>query len=159
MGMGEAAPPSTGYLLWRVATHWRIAMDRALTPLGFGHAQYAVLASLAALTAAGSRPSQRELADFCCLEPMHVSKVTRGLERAGLVRRGVRQADPRAYELGLTERGHEVLETALGIVRDLHDTLLEPLGGRAGKPTAELDATLRVLLTHVTDVNATGRNP
>ena len=29
-----------GYLVWRLSTKWRVAVDRALAPIGLTHAQY-----------------------------------------------------------------------------------------------------------------------
>ena len=86
---GDIAPPgpTTGYYLWRLATRWRAAVDRALAEVGLTHAQYALLASLYGLSRAGRQPSQRQLADFSGLDPMFVSKLTRSLERSGLLTR------------------------------------------------------------------------
>ena len=55
--------PTPGYLVWRLSTRWRVAVDRALAPLGLTHAQYSVLASLLELRSGGVRPSQRALAE------------------------------------------------------------------------------------------------
>ena|SRR5581483_6451605 len=139
--------PTTGYLVWRVLLKWRAAMDRALAPLGLTHAQYSLLASLYALSRAGVRPSQRELAEFSGLEPMFISKLARGLERGGLVERGVHPADPRALQLGITPRGLEVVTAAMQIVRGLEEQQLAPLGGRASQRSALLRALLRALLS------------
>src|SRR6266540_2766981 len=38
--------PTTGYLLWRLTTKLRAAVDRVLAPLGLTHAQYTLLASV-----------------------------------------------------------------------------------------------------------------
>jgi DNA-binding MarR family transcriptional regulator len=145
--------PSIGYLLWQVALTWRVAMDRALAPVGLTNAQYAVLASLHGLSRAGARPSQRELADFSGLEPMYVSKLVRALERAGLLRRAAHPADPRAVELTLTRHGSEVVETAAATVRELHDRLLTPLGGSQSTRSAELSELLQTLRQHAVGVN------
>jgi hypothetical protein len=48
---------TTGYLLWRVATKWRAAVDRAVAPLGLTHAQYSLLASLYGLSRSGTAPA------------------------------------------------------------------------------------------------------
>ena len=55
--------PTPGYLLWRLATKLRAAVDRELAPLGLTHAQYTLLASLYGFTRGGAQPSQRELAE------------------------------------------------------------------------------------------------
>jgi len=134
-------------------------MDRALAPLGLTSAQYALLASLYGLARAGARPSQRELADFAGLEPMSVSKLARGLERAGLLARAASSADPRAVELTLTPDGVDTVTTAVATVRELHGRLLAPLGGTRGARHAEFAATLKTLLDHVTAVNNTRPAP
>ncbi len=145
---GDLAPPgpTTGYYLWRLATRWRAAVDRALADVGLTHAQYALLASLYGLSRAGRQPSQRQLADVSGLDPMFVSKLARSLERAGLLTRTDNPADPRAFQLMMTTRGTEVIRTAMATVRDLNDTLTRPIGGSAGARNQELIATLRTLL-------------
>jgi DNA-binding MarR family transcriptional regulator len=140
------AQVNAGYLIWRLSTRWRAAVDRAVAPLGLTHAQYTVLAPLYGLSRSGSRPSQRELADLTDLDPMYVSKLVRALERAGFVTRATHPVDPRAIELSLTDHGAEVVVEAVKIVRDLQDRLTRPLGGRRGVRTAELIDMLRELL-------------
>ncbi|MGW1717304.1 MarR family winged helix-turn-helix transcriptional regulator, partial [Streptomyces sp. NPDC002156] len=90
----EGATP--GYLVWRLSTKWRVAVDRAVAPLGLTHAQYSLVASLYGMRRAGLRPSQRRLADHTGLEPLYVSKLARALETAGLLERARDPQDPRA---------------------------------------------------------------
>jgi len=137
---------TTGRLLWQVTTRWRTAVDRALAPIGLTHAQYSLLASLYGLALRGDRPSQRELADAAGLEPIYVSKLTRGLEKAGLLVREEHPDDPRALALTLTERGTDVVQQAITIVRGLQDELTAPIGGTGGRRNRELVATLQTLL-------------
>jgi DNA-binding MarR family transcriptional regulator len=138
--------PTTGYLVWRLSTKFRAAADRALAPLGLTHAQYALIASLYGLSRDGTRPSQRELADFSGLEPMYVSKLTRALERDRLVARAQHPADPRAFSLTLTERGEDVVSRAVRVMFALQDELTAPIGGRDGARNRQLVATLQTLL-------------
>ena len=138
--------PTTGYLVWQLSTKFRAAADRALAPLGLTHAQYALLASLHGLSRDGTRPSQRELADFSGLEAMYVSKLARSLERDQLLVRAPNPADPRAVSLALTERGEDVVARAIDVVLALQDELTAPIGGRGGARNLELIATLRTLL-------------
>jgi DNA-binding MarR family transcriptional regulator len=138
--------PTTGYLVWRLSTKFRAAADRALAPLGLTHAQYALLASLHGLSRDGTRPSQRELADFSGLEAMYVSKLARSLERDDLLVRVRNPADPRAVSLALTDRGEDVVARAIDVVLGLQDELTAPIGGRRGPRNLELMATLRTLL-------------
>jgi DNA-binding MarR family transcriptional regulator len=150
-GPDDLANPTTGYLVWRLSTRWRAAVDRTVAPLGLTHAQYALLASLYGLSRAGTRPSQRELADFSGLEPMFVSKLARALERGGLLERTGNPADPRAVQLALTDRGAGVVVQAIGRVRALQDELLAPLGGAGSQRHRQLVEALQTLLRETPD--------
>ncbi|MFD5422825.1 MarR family winged helix-turn-helix transcriptional regulator [Streptomyces sp. NPDC127069] len=151
-----AAPPpnppnpseeaTTGFLVWRLSTKWRVAVDRAVAPLGMTHAQYALLASLYGMARAGRRPSQRQLADHTGLEPLYVSKLARALESSGLVARTRDPDDPRAMQLSLTEQGHEVTGRAITMVQHLLDQLLEPLGGQDDPRARQFTRDLATLL-------------
>jgi DNA-binding MarR family transcriptional regulator len=145
----DPPPPSTGYLLWRLATRWRAVLDRGLAPLDLTSAQYSVLAPLYGLSRGGGQPSQRELADFAGLEPMQVSKVTRALERAGLVERASNPVDTRAVQLRITDRGVQAVATARKLVLELEDQRLAPLGGRQSDQSVGLRDTLLMLLRHI----------
>lgn len=149
------APPPTGYLLWHVSLRWRVAMDRALAPLGLTHAQYAVVASLYGMEQTGVRPSQRQLADFSGLEPMYVSRLARVLERSGLLERTDNPADPRAVQMSLTQKGVEVVEAAVVKVRELEERYLVPLGGSEGPDNIALGRALQQLLNHADAMGGT----
>ena len=95
--------------VWHLTLRWRAELDRALAPMGLTSAQYGVLASLHGLSQGGAQPSQRELADFAGLEPMHVSKLVRALQRAGLVERTENPEDTRAVQLHVTDSGLQVV--------------------------------------------------
>ena len=138
--------PTPGFLVWRLSMRWRVAVDRALAPLGLTHAQYALLGSLRDLGEQGRSPSQRELADHTGLEPLYVSKLARGLEAAGLVDRTTDAGDVRARRLSLTADGRVATDRAVAVVGPLVDQLLAPLGGLDGDRTAAFSAELRTLL-------------
>ncbi|MFC8229125.1 MarR family winged helix-turn-helix transcriptional regulator [Streptomyces sp. NPDC057287] len=164
--MSKSAPgPTPGNLVWRLANKWRVAVDRALAPLGLTHAQYALVASLYGMRRTGERPSQRRLADHTGLEALYVSKLARALETAGLVERTRDPRDPRAVQLALTEQGQVVTEQAIGVVQQLLQQLLEPLGGldspRALVFTDELTTLLDVPLapSAPTDETTQGTTP
>ena len=135
-----------GHLVWRLSMKWRVAVDRALAPVGLTHAQYVFLSSLFGLERAGTTPSQRELADHTGLEALYVSKLARALDTDGLVERTRDSADTRTIRLTLTARGREVVEPAIATVAELLDRLLAPLGGRGGDRTAALARELTLLL-------------
>ncbi|WP_326673732.1 MarR family winged helix-turn-helix transcriptional regulator [Streptomyces sp. NBC_01257] len=138
--------PTPGFLVWRLSMKWRVAMDRALGPLGLTHAQYSVLGSLLGMQRSGLRPSQRALADHTGLEALYVSKLARSLEAAGLVERATDPADTRAVRLSLTDEGLAVAGRAVDVVRELVDGLLTPLGGLDGPGTEAFAQTLTALL-------------
>jgi len=146
---------TAGYLIWHLSTKWRVAVDRALNRLGLTHAHYLVLGSLDEFSRSGAKPSQRELADFAGLEVMYVSKLVRGLERSGLLRRADHPEDPRAFQLELTARGVDLVEQASAVMRELFDQLLRPIGGRTGKRHAALMLTLGGLLEEAEGFNRT----
>ena len=132
--------------MWRLATRWRVAVDRALAPLELTHAQYVLLAALHGLEQADRQPSQRELADETGLEPLYVSKLARTLEAKGLVARRRDSRDTRAVRLTLTSHGRGSVRSAMRIVQELLERLLAPFGGRDSARTAALVRELAELL-------------
>ena len=150
--------PGAGYLLWRLTSKWRAAVDRAVAPLGLTHAQYSLLASLSGLSRTGARPSQRELSDFSGLDPIYVSKLARTLQQSALITRIEHPGDPRAVQLALTDHGAEVVARAVRIVHDLQEELTAPIGGTASRRTRELTSTLRTLL-HAPSTSEGGAMP
>ncbi|MEV3929561.1 MULTISPECIES: MarR family winged helix-turn-helix transcriptional regulator [unclassified Streptomyces] len=145
--MSRTSPePTPGFLVWRLANKWRVAVDRALAPLGLTHAQYALVASLHGMRRTGERPSQRGLADHTGLEALYVSKLARALEASGLIERTRDPRDPRAVQLALTERGQDVTRQAITAVQQLLQQLLEPLGGLDGPRTRAFTDELTTLL-------------
>jgi DNA-binding MarR family transcriptional regulator len=135
-----------GFLVWRLSTKWRVAVDRAVAPLGLTHAQYVLVASLFGQQRSGLRPSQRQLADITGLEPLYVSKLARTLERAGLITREEDPNDTRAVQLSLTPEGRDVTRRAIKIIQQLLEQLLEPLGGQHGRRTEAFARDLMILL-------------
>ncbi|MFD5318757.1 MarR family winged helix-turn-helix transcriptional regulator [Streptomyces sp. NPDC127098] len=152
--MSKSTPstgPSPGHLVWRLSIKWRVAVDRALAPLGLTHAQYVMLSSLYGMGRAGHRPSQRELAEHTGLEALYVSKLARSLEAEGLIERDRDPTDTRTMRLTLTERGLAAVRPALRTVHELLDRLLAPLGGRDAPRTAALVRDLTALLDNPLD--------
>ncbi|MCM1948144.1 MULTISPECIES: MarR family winged helix-turn-helix transcriptional regulator [Streptomyces] len=145
--MSKGSPgPTPGFLVWRLANKWRVAVDRAVAPLGLTHAQYSLVASLHGMRRTGERPSQRQLADHTGMEALYVSKLARSLESAGLIERTRDPRDPRAVRLALTEQGAAVARQAVDVVQDLLQQLLEPLGGLDAARTRAFTEELTTLL-------------
>jgi DNA-binding MarR family transcriptional regulator len=146
---GMARPtenPTVGYLLWRLTTRLRAAVDRALVPLGLTHAQYTLLASLYGFSRWGAQPSQRELSDWTGLEPIFVSKLARALEHAGVLERAEHPTDSRAFQLRLTDHGVVVAERAIAIVQRFQEEFTAPIGGTHSPAAQTLVRTLHTLL-------------
>ena len=144
--MSKTSEPTPGHLVWRLSMKWRVAVDRALAPVGLTHAQYVMLASLYGMERAGQVPSQRELADHTGLEALYVSKLARSLDADGLIQRTRDAADTRTMRLELTDKGRETIQPAIAEVAGLLDKLLAPLGGRRGARTKGFVADLTELL-------------
>jgi DNA-binding MarR family transcriptional regulator len=138
--------PTTGYLLWRLTTKLRAAVDRALAPLGLTHAQYSLLASLYGYSFSGAQPSQRELADWTGLEPIYVSKLARALEKAGLIQRAEHPSDTRAVQIRLTDHGTDVAQRAIAIVHKFQEEFTASIGGTQSQRNRDLVSTLQTLL-------------
>lgn len=147
-------PPgaATGALVWRLATRWRTAVDRAVSVHGLTHASYVVLTTLYSLrgtsrpAAEAGPPSQRAIADASGMEPMYVSRLIRSLESDGLVTRTRDERDTRVIRLELTADGLDVVRPAMRTVQALLDELLAPLGGRSSDRTRQFVDTLAELL-------------
>jgi DNA-binding MarR family transcriptional regulator len=140
--------PTIGAQVWRLSMRWRAAVDKAVAPFGLTHAKYSALASLYghSFRFPDAPPSQRELAEIAGLDSVYVSKLVSNLERDGFVTRSPHPDDTRAVQLSLTTDGIAAIEPAVAAVRELHRTLLAPLGGPRSARSAELRATLQLLL-------------
>jgi DNA-binding MarR family transcriptional regulator len=156
--METFARATPGFLIWRVSMKWRAAADRALAPFDLTHAQYSLLASLHGLSRSGAKPSQRELAEYSGLDPIYVSKLAKGLARAGLLARRDNPDDPRAFQLELTSHGIDVVSQAIARIYQLQEEMTAPLGGTQSARTQELMGALRVLLGEPPS-DETGRTP
>jgi DNA-binding MarR family transcriptional regulator len=144
--VSQSEAETTGSLVWRLSTRWRSAVDRTVAPVGLTHAQYVLLATLYGMSLRGARPSQRQLADATGLEPVYVSRLARALADGGLIHRAGAAADPRAVEITLTPRGEAVVIPAIAAVRQLHDELLEPIGGPRSAEHRRFRSFLQALL-------------
>jgi DNA-binding MarR family transcriptional regulator len=138
--------PTIGYQVWRLAMRWRAQVDRTVAPFGLTHATYSALASVYDQHHRGSKPSQRELADLTGLDTVYVSKLVSTLERDGFVTRSPHPDDTRAVQVEMTRAGRRAIEPAIDAVRELHETLLAPVGGPRSAAARELKATLQRLL-------------
>ena len=110
-----SAEESPGFLLWRVSTLWRKAIETVLKPLGLTHPQFVVLATTGWLTRTGERASQAEIGRKAALDPNTTSQILRGLQAKGLIERS-HNIDERSKYPILTATGAESLAKAMPAV-------------------------------------------
>ncbi|MBA3279580.1 MAG: winged helix-turn-helix transcriptional regulator [Geodermatophilaceae bacterium] len=108
---------SPGYWLWHAALRWTAALTDVLRELELTPVQFFALGGLAWLTTErDSGVSQRALSDHTGLDASMLSRVLRGLEDRGLVRREPDIADARAHRVQLTGKARELLVRAKPLV-------------------------------------------
>lgn len=99
------------------------AGNAALADLGLRVRSYSVLS----VAAEGTRPTQREIADFLRLDPSQVVAIIDELQSRGLVERAADPRDRRSNVIDCTDAGQELFRRArvavLGAERALHSDL------------------------------------
>ena len=108
-------------LLRRAASTQRLAMERALAPLGLTPAQFAALESLSETPGL----SGAELARGERITPQTCSVIVANLERKEFVARRRRAAGGRAQHLELTEEGAQAAEAGKAAVATTRAALIE----------------------------------
>ncbi len=108
---------SPGYLLWRVSTNWRRAIEDALKPLQLTHPQFVVLATVGWLTRNNETTTQVAVSRQAGLDPNTTSQVLKGLQAKGLIER-VQKTDQRSKHPSLTQKGRAILSKALPSVEE-----------------------------------------
>lgn len=119
---------SPGYLLWKVSTLWRRAIEAILRQLGLTHPQFVVLAAIAWLTKDEKGIRQIEIARFAGLDPNTTSQILRSLHAKKLIRRG--QTDGRSKSPSLTATGAALLQKALPAVEKVDSTFFSAIDGK-----------------------------
>ncbi len=112
-----SAEESPGFLLWRVSTLWRKAIETVLKPLGLTHPQFVILATTGWLTRMGKRASQAEIGRQAALDPNTTSQILRGLQAKGLIERSYNIDERSKYPI-LTAAGVESLSKAIPAVEN-----------------------------------------
>jgi len=125
-----------GYLVKRVQTAVRAALEAGLRQHGVGMTQYAALAAL------DEEPglSSAALARRCFVTPQSMHQVLAGMADAGLVARADRAPSGRALPTHLTARGRAALAGCHDVAAQVHDRMLAPL---AAAERTVLDDLLR----------------
>ncbi len=112
-----------GYLVKRLQTAVRAALETGLRDHGVGMTQYAALAAL------DEEPglSGAALARRCFVTPQTMHQVLAGMADAGLVARADRAPSGRALPTHLTDRGRAALAACHDVTAQVHDRMLAPL--------------------------------
>lgn len=113
----ESAEESPGFLLWRVSTLWRRAIETVLKPLGLTHPQFVILATTGWLTRNGVKASQADIGRHAALDPNTTSQILRSLQAKGLIERS-HTTNEKSKNPILTSAGAQSLAKAMPAVED-----------------------------------------
>lgn len=127
-----SAEESPGFLLWRVSTLWRRAIEAVLKPLGLTHPQFVVLATTAWLTKTGEKVNQVEIGKQAALDPNTTSQILRGLQAKGFIERS-RTINERGKHPILTLVGAEILAKAMPAVESADAAFFESVDVKESK--------------------------
>lgn len=126
---------SPGYWLHHAALVWRQACEAGLGETTYP--QFNVLSAVSLLTgAAGTSPTQQQVADFARMDRMMTSKLVRTLGQRGLLTRAADREDARRQRLALTAEGRDVLRACIAAARHADEEIfgtgadVEPLRER-----------------------------
>lgn len=139
----KTAEESPGYLLWKVSTQWRTALEKTLKQFDLTHPQFVVLASTAWLTKNDNNIAQIDVSRAVDLDPNTTSQILRGLEGKQLIKR-VRFSNERSKNPHLTSLGFELLAQALPAVEQTDKLFFSSLDE---KQTGELIAIFQKLVS------------
>lgn len=134
---------SLGYLLKEASAALRLAMERALRPLGMTITHYSCLELLA------QRPglSNSDLARGAFVTRQSMNVLLQSLERDGQVSRASTPSSGKAIPTRLTPSGEQLLAEATAAVRTVELRML------SGLSSEEQDAARRMLRTMVACLN------
>jgi DNA-binding MarR family transcriptional regulator len=132
---------SLGYLLWQTAHGWMRRLNSELVGMGLTHLQMIALGSTAWLTRISGPPSQAQLAQFCAMDPMLISKVVRTLEKKHAIVRTPDQRDTRRRLLSVTDEGTQIILKCIPVIERAYEKFFAPVG--EGEPQLH-DTLLRL---------------
>lgn len=107
-------------LLYRTFHAQRNALRPRLGELGLGAGQPKVLGYL--VRNGASR--QRQLAEYCEIDPAAISRMLDSLQRGGFVERQPGKGNLRYEEIVVTDRGREAYEVWQGYCREMEEQML-----------------------------------
>lgn len=121
---------SLGFMFWQTSNLWQRKMVKALKPIDLTLAQFVILAGTARLETGSEPVTQVRLARQAKTDVMMTSQVVRKLQRKGLLTRKQSEADPRANEIELTDRGRQTVVNGLAIVQKVEESFFRPLADK-----------------------------
>lgn len=124
----------TGFLLSVMGMFSRSELSRALEPLSIKPRGYGTLVVLAE----GGPAPQQTVGERLGIDKSTMVVVVDELEELGLVERRRNPQNRRAYELTLTDAGHETLSEAESVVEGVEEAVLAPLSEEGRRQLHEL---------------------
>jgi DNA-binding MarR family transcriptional regulator len=147
--MHELLTQNSAFLLAMLGAESRRKFTEAVEELDMGWQGQNVITSLCIFAKYGAI-SQRQLADFVCIDPRNLVTVIDNLEQRGLLKRAPNPNDRRGHQMQITPKGKEVAERIQTIRTELEADMLAAL-------TDEEKRRLHTLLKKVwdsTDISA-----
>lgn len=126
----EKAEDSSGFLLWQVTNLWQREIKKSLEPFNLTHSQFVLMASIHWLTLHQQDVTQIVLSSHTKIDPMTTSTVLRTLQTKGFLQRQEHATDTRAKNVGLTEKGKEIIKEAIKTVETFDKTFFSTLGDK-----------------------------
>jgi DNA-binding MarR family transcriptional regulator len=119
---------SPSFYMGMVLHMWEKGLQGILADFDLTNTQFKLLASLMVLTKDQQIITQMDIAKLLNSDKMMVSEVLRTLEKKGYILRVSHPNDRRAKSLTVTEKGLEVVESAVQRAARFDETFFLPLG-------------------------------
>ncbi|MBY0200345.1 MarR family transcriptional regulator [Priestia megaterium] len=132
----------TGYLIHRTDVKLTNYFMKQLKPYGITPEQWGIISILDSQKGT----TQKELSQEIDKDHSTVVRMIHSMEKKGLVKKKFNERDKRSHYLFLTEKGEEIKNTILPVVKDAHDFVTSNL-------TSEEVEQLKILLNKIYDIS------
>jgi DNA-binding MarR family transcriptional regulator len=132
----------TGYLIHRTDVKLTNYFMKQLKPYGITPEQWGIISILDSQKGT----TQKELSQEIDKDHSTVVRMIHSMEKKGLVKKKFNEQDKRSHYLFLTEKGEEIKNTILPVVKDAHDFVTSNL-------TSEEVEQLKILLNKIYDIS------
>lgn len=132
----------TGYLIHRTDVKLTNYFMKQLKPYGITPEQWGIISILNSQKGT----TQKELSQEIDKDHSTVVRMIHSMEKKGLVKKKFNERDKRSHYLFLTEKGEEIKNTILPLVKDAHDFVTSNL-------TSEEVEQLKILLNKIYDIS------